>query len=246
MALKNLLIVEDEKDVAQSLKAYIERFQDRISVTPICAYSYDEAVGFLRQYSFDLVLTDLLLLPPDSRIDGGNLRFGSDNNARSEPMEHDHWKKFVVDEGGVGLVNSLRKAEAGEYRTKSDVPVLVLSYFDSAPGYMNILRRLNHPNTIFMPKINKNPNYADVSHDEQIKDRFSAMLANVLIDRSIYDAEKDAQFIRDRVQFRRQEGIGDTAFGFLLQNKYLLRLIINLTAQPDIGVAPSAYGKSRL
>ncbi len=234
--MKNVLIVEDEEDVAAALEAYLSALNFRASVKYARVTTNREAHESLIGVRYDLLIVDLLLLPPGYRLAGGILHFETtDGGESSEPLSHTHWQRYVVDEGGIGLVRALRRGEIGHGFTPRDVPVIVSSYFDSAPGYMNVVRRLEDYNTILVPKINKNPNYHDLSGDVQLRHRFERLLAHILFECDLQNAEVEAVFIRDRVRMRRLEAMRrHPEFLTIMQKKYLLALEIDLREQPRL------------
>lgn len=195
-----ILIIEDERNAAQSLKdLIIEASQDR-HVEFVYANSYNAAVEALTQTAFDLVFDDLLLLPDGIIVRDGKLI--KEDSRSSWPFSPDDWDKYVLQRGGLGVARFVRFGQK-EIATRRNVPLVVTSYFDSLPGYGKTVRSIqSQPETLLLPKFYKNPEYPDYAKDIIIH-RLALQFFQALLGGEITTARVMTEEIRSELFERR-------------------------------------------
>lgn len=199
--MPHILIIEDEEEAARSLRHLIAE-ADLASVVSIdSAGDFNSARKRLFSTAYDFVFCDLLLLPKGCTINDGKLIGFLGGKKVSQPFSPADWEQFVVQEGGLHLIRSLRNTSSGA--TPSDTPIVVTSYFDALPGYGRIVRIVRaHPHTLLLPKFYKNPEYDDYTRDPGIYDHARLFIEHLLA-MQLYEAELDTEQIR-QILFERR------------------------------------------
>ncbi len=225
-----ILIVEDERAAAESLKHILAEVID----TSDCdfVYTYDVAVEHLNDHAYDLVFCDLLLLPAGLKVENGQIvdsRNGHNSSSTAEVRSFSptDWERYVLRRGGIDLIRRLR-AGRGAQQTATNVPVVMLSYFDMLPGYAQIIRSVTaEGDCVFLPKFYKNPEHAaDYSRDKKIAGAARAALQKIvtldLPQAEYYAGELRMLIFERRCQtLERQMDRGPKARKQNLINKYL-------------------------
>ncbi len=132
-----ILIIEDEKNSARLLAQEIEKVLPRGSYSIETAASFDAAWNKIRNKKFDVIFTDLLLLPRNCKIHNSMLVCG--HNAKR--FSSADWNKYVVERGGVELI---RRARNRIESYNKDTAIVVISWFDDLVGFKRILRMIRY------------------------------------------------------------------------------------------------------
>jgi CheY-like chemotaxis protein len=144
-----VLIVEDERTSLRQLADAVTRLRPDAVVDE--ATDYETAIAAITATAYDLIFSDLLLLPPGVAYDVGFLRF---DDGTERLMQPEDWHQYTVAEGGVEIVRRLRTLVGPNTHT----PVVIMTWFVEQDGFERITRRLSRdddPKLVMFPKISR-------------------------------------------------------------------------------------------
>lgn len=243
----NVLVVEDQDKPRERLMALLETASDDIGFRLgfDAVKTYREAIKTLQSKKYDLILLDILLLPPEfDGVNDGYLTRAQDKTRVSFTV--DLWNKYVQEEGGLAIHNHLRRG-TGNYRfkTPSDVPIVVMSYFDGFPGFGRIIRPLKpYAETIIAPKFHHQPGRNDDETGAESVMELWRLLTSVF-NGDLIETSSIAETIRQKNQEKRHAGLRRLmltsshlkATAMLMDSmtySHSLEIEIDLTGAPDV------------
>lgn len=146
MSSLKVLIVEDEMDAREQLKAAIKRTVPGVVVDE--AATFARATELSMQVKYDVLFVDLLLLPSGTHIE--NARLVAEGEPRMmDPLERDRYSR---QEGGIRLVREIRTDPSGP---NLSTPIVVMTWYLESNGDGWIRRELmldDDPQLVILPK----------------------------------------------------------------------------------------------
>lgn len=170
MEALRILIVEDDREASEELEAAVLRTKPEAVVDK--AGDFETAMQLGCQVKYDLIFTDLLLLPDGVEVRNSRLIETSDCDRMLGPAEH---RRFLNTEGGIGFVKSLRTTAGG---LNVFTPIVVMTWYMEGDAYEAIESQLlidGDPNIVMLPKHSRITELAD-SLDEETRSRFPSLL----------------------------------------------------------------------
>jgi CheY-like chemotaxis protein len=150
-----ILIVEDDAQSLHELEAATRGCRPEVEITS--AGAFDQAMELGEQVEFDLIFTDLLLLPEGVEMRNSRL-VSTETGKILGPEAH---QRFLNTEGGIGFVRSLRT----KYGPNTYKPIVVMTWYMEGDGYEAIEEELmldDDPKLVMLPKYSR---IAEVTRD---------------------------------------------------------------------------------